>query len=253
MLLRQALQFRPERTKSRLYAWLLRAILTIPWLPDLLFGHDRLTAFLRAWRYLSNVGVAGDYLEFGVFEGMSFELALRTATRSLSPEVLQKTRFFAFDSFCGLPSPDPLHDSPFFLEGGYSATMETFKKNIRHGAKRCDVRIIPGTYEESLGDRILKEHDLVKAAFVNIDCDLYSSTLLALNFITPLLQTGTVLYFDDWYFCAGNSAMSEAGACAAWLSANPNIQLMDFGNIGSMAKYFLVCINSELGSRLESD
>ena len=38
--------------------------------------------------------------------------------------------------------------------------------------------------------------------FVNIDVDLYKSAVTVLEFITPLLQKGTIIYFDDW---CGNS------------------------------------------------
>ena len=37
-----------------------------------------------------------------------------------------------------------------------------------------------------------------KAAVVWVDCDLYSSSVSGLNFLTPHLQYGTLVFFDDW-------------------------------------------------------
>ncbi len=39
---------------------------------------------------------------------------------------------------------------------------------------------------------------------VNIDCDLYESAVYVLDFIEPLLQEGSVLYFDDWNMYRAN-------------------------------------------------
>ena len=66
----------------------------------------------------------------------------------------------------------------------------------------------------------------------------------ALRFTTPLLQTGTVLYFDDWYFSGGDLALGEAGACHDWLKENCGIHLVDFGDVGIMSKMFIVNRNA---------
>ena len=34
--------------------------------------------------------------------------------------------------------------------------------------------------------------------------------------------------------------LGEAGACAEWLAANPDIKLIDYGNVGVMGKMFIV-------------
>ena len=58
-------------------------LIFIPKLPELRIGNSKVLSFIRAWHYLEGAGVRGDYLEFGVFEGMGFRLALRSAAKVL--------------------------------------------------------------------------------------------------------------------------------------------------------------------------
>ena len=45
-----------------------------------------------------------------------------------------------------------------------------------------------------------------------IDCDLKESTKLALEFIKPAIQEGTIILFDDFVFFKGNENKGEYGA-----------------------------------------
>ena len=84
------------------------------------------------------------------------------------------------------------------------------------------------------------QYGMKTAAFVNMDCDLYESTIDSLRFAASLLKTGSVIYFDDWYFSGGDMRLGEPGACADWLKVNSSIRLIDFGNVGIMGKLFIV-------------
>jgi O-methyltransferase len=223
-----------------LHGILQRFILLVPWVSDICSAGDKVLAFSRAWQYLEIAKVRGDYLEFGVFRGTSFDLSLRSAAKFVRKGTENAPRFFAFDSFEGLPEPDPERDGDVFSKGEYSNTVDTFRKNTRRASRGWDVRIVPGFFDESLSDETIAEHDLVAAAFVNIDCDIYSSTLTALEFVTPLVRTGTVIFFDDWYASGGNMKLGEPGACEDWLEKNPDIELIDFGQIAIMGKLFIV-------------
>jgi hypothetical protein len=196
--------------------------------------------FLRVWHYLNRAGVAGDYLEFGVQRGTGFDLALRTARRFFRPRTAQAPRFFAFDRFGGLPTPDPDRDAAVFQAGQYRATREAFDRTVRRAARGFEVRVVPGDFESSLTGDLIASHGLSSAAFVSIDCDLYTSTLQALRFVEPLLRTGSVLYFDDWFFSGGDMSRGEAGACAQWLEESPHIRLVDFGHVAVMGRLFVV-------------
>jgi hypothetical protein len=58
------------------------------------------------------------------------------------------------------------------------------------------VNIVKGYFEDSLTDKLAAEIKVV--AFASLDADLYSSTLCALNWLTPLLRTGSLLLFDEF-------------------------------------------------------
>lgn len=196
-------------------------------------------AFLRAWHYISRAKIEGDYLEFGVMKGMSFKMSLRAATRCMSKSI-NAPRFFAFDSFEGLPTPDQSRDGTIWEQGDCFSTRSTFEKNVRNASKPWQVEIVEGYYDKTLTKELKVERSMKKAAFIAIDCDLYDSTIEALRFATSLMQTGTVIYFDDWYFSHGNMTLGEAGACGDWLKENPGLSLTDYGDVGIMGKCFIV-------------
>lgn len=133
----------------------------------------------------------GDYLEFGTYRGTSFVLAMHEARKH---EQLADMRFFAFDSFQGLP-----HDEGTVCKTGEHACSEQqFLRLCRQaGADLSKVHTIPGFYDVSL-THILKQQYKLRPAIVHIDCDLYTSTKTVLDWLTDLVQPGTFLIFDDW-------------------------------------------------------
>ena len=55
-----------------------------------------------------------------------------------------------------------------------------------------------------------------------------------------MLQTGTILYFDDWFSYRGSMGHGEARAAAEWLQRHPEIRLVDYRNVGVTGKMFIV-------------
>lgn len=216
-----------------------RMLFAVPALPDLVTTLDQTFAFLRVWSYLHRAQVPGDYLEFGVFRGQSFIVALETAGKVMK-RARGTRRFFAFDSFTGLPHPDAEKDAGVFRAGDDASGEQVFRRHIARAARGWQVIVVPGFYDKSLTDSLRRAHDMRQAAFVTVDCDLYPSTVDVLRFITPLVGTGTVLYFDDWNFAGGDLTRGEPRACHEWLAKNPDITLIDFGRVGGMGQLFLV-------------
>lgn len=216
-------------------------LLDLPFLAQMRLASSKSLAFLRAWHYLKRAKIEGDYLEFGVWQGRSFILALKAARKFFDPHGRPAPRFFAFDSFQGLPKPHTQQDATaVFAEGEYRAAQDVFARNIRGAARGWQVITVPGFFEQSLTPALLAQHQLRSAAFVHIDCDLYESTLQALRFATPILQTGSVVLFDDWFLSGGDMRRGEAGACAQWLKEQPGLSLVDFDKVGTMGKCFIV-------------
>ena len=181
----------------------------------------------------------GDYLEFGVFQGASFVRAWHCA-RMFG---LHAMRFYAFDSFGGLPPIQGGDMTPacIFSEGGFSCSREEFEKNIRnHRVDQRRVEIIPGWFSETLTPETRTELPIKKAAIAWIDCDLYESTVPALDFIVPYLQDGTILMFDDWFAFKGRPDLGQPRALAEWLARNPGIRTIEYRQADWASKAFIV-------------
>lgn len=207
--------------------------------------HD--LAIIGAWHLILRAEIEGDYFEFGVFRGDTFRLSLQTydrLTKTLGMKK-QERKFFAFDSFEGLPAShsNNQQEDNFYHTGEFAAKQGEFLKNIGKYRNRREVQVIPGWFKNTLTDQGKKNLTSKKAAFIVVDCDLYESTKEVLRFCTPLLQTGTLLYFDDWFSIKGSLEMGEARACNEWLKENPHIQLVEYRKCGITGVLFLVQMN----------
>lgn len=198
--------------------------------------------------YFENID--GDYLEFGCYRGYSFINAykfinnapnLRSSfeTKKLK---MHKRKFYAFDSFEGLPKIEKIDtEHPRFVKGEYSCTEEEFIKNLKaEKINLNDVEIVSGFYENTLTSELKRNKYLNKAAIVMIDCDLYSSTKIALDFVTDLVHNGTIIIFDDWLSYKGNNKKGEQRACNEWLETNKNIKLIPFARYSYTQMSFIV-------------
>ena len=90
------------------------------------------------------------------------------------------------------------------------------------------IQIVPGWYSETLADMAKEKLSLSAASVIYIDCDIYESTKQVLNFVTSLLNDGTVIIFNDWWCYKGRSDKGEQKACNEWLAENPTISLHEF-------------------------
>lgn len=193
--------------------------------------------------------IEGDYLEFGVYEGDSFATAFRaihdqrrlhSAFVEGSPEKQPPTRFFAFDSFSGLPEGLGARHADY-APGAYACSQDKFKRNIAGlGVDLKDVVIVPGFYDKTLNDATKEKHGLRRAAIVMIDCDLYESTVPVLEFLTDLVDQGTILIFHDWFRFRGSPKCGEQRACREWQERNPHLELIEYWREGPQAVSFLV-------------
>ena len=116
----------------------------------------------------------GVILEFGVRFG--------TSIRILSDLNSERT-LNGFDSFEGLP--EIWHDEP---KGSYSTkgVLPTVPSNVT---------LHQGWFDKTL-PKYLSACDQ-PIAIVNIDCDIYSSTKIVLDLLTPRIVEGTILIFDE--------------------------------------------------------
>ena len=191
---------------------------------------SREIALEQAMEYVKTCKIAGDYLEFGVYQGRTFSAAC-----FLARERRLDMQLWAFDSFEGLPS-----DEGEFAKGAYKYGREDFLRNV----KKCvsdlsDVHTVPGWFSESLKPGNPALNGLAKIAVAWIDCDLYESTVPVLEFLTTRIQDGTLLFFDDWFNFKGRPDFGEQKACNEWLAKNPGIKLMPYSRFGWHGQSFI--------------
>ena len=121
-------------------------------------------------------------MEFGVMFG--------TSIRQIAALVEQEVH--GFDSFEGLP--EAWHHLP---KGSYST-------NGVIPAVQQNVKFHKGWFEETLPSFIAKHQAPIR--FINIDCDIYSSTKTVLDLLSKQIVPGTVIAFDEYI---GNESWRE--------------------------------------------
>lgn len=194
-----------------------------------------------AMRYVRVSGLKGDYFEFGVYRGDTMIAAYHIAQR----DHLGGMQFYAFDSFEGLPEPDR-NGAQQFKKGQFACSKEQFKKNLlKHGVDLFRVHIVPGWYKDTLNAETRKKLPAQKAAIVYIDCDLYESAADVLNFITPYLEHGTLILFDEWFAYRGDPGKGEQKAFREWLAKHPEISAVEYHKFAWSGNSFIIHVKDK--------
>ena len=189
--------------------------------------------------YLYVSGMRGHFAEFGTFWGRAFYGSYYELHHWL------QGNFFAFDSFEGLSEPDPSeikYTSGDFIKGAYGfnhASFETLADILDIPKKR--IVTVPGFFDKSLTPTKAAQLGIAPRSLsvCRIDCDLLDPTLAVLDFITPLLDDGALVYFDDWRLCRADPNIGERGAVLRWLKQNPSFELVDFHSIHWQHQWFI--------------
>lgn len=195
----------------------------------------------RAMDFVRHNGVKGDYFEFGVYAGATFQYAYHAARA----RGLQDMRFHALDSFEGFSEPKGHDDIGHVVKGGRFCSEPQFLENVRRsGVPLSKVTTTKGWFSETLaGTKAIETNERLgdaKIALVWLDADLYEPTLAALNFLTPRLQDGTVMMLDNWFLFKGHPGRGERKALAEWQKKNPKITLTHFYNFSWHGASFIV-------------
>jgi O-methyltransferase len=181
-----------------------------------------LQAIDRAFEHVRADGIAGDYLEFGVFKGASL-LHAQTVADKLG---LRGMRFIGFDSFQGLP-PEPEQSTEVYYQGQYSCGEDRVRAWLsQRGADWRRLMLVPGFFDDTLTEKTKADLGVIQCAVALVDCDIYSSTKAALSWLDDVLLPGSIVIFDDWYAYGDDErswldgqkrAMKEYGASSRWV------------------------------------
>ncbi len=174
--------------------------------------------------------VSGDYYEFGVFAGF----CLHRAQKEAQACGLDYMNFWGFDSFQGLPEVRGVDASTGeFKTGDYACDQETVEILLsQNGIDWSRTKLIPGWYDESLKPEIIEQFGMKPAAVVLVDCDIYSSTVPVLKFLSPLLQAGTIILFDDYNNFKASDEKGERLAFKEFLQEHSEWRATPFKTFG---------------------
>ncbi len=163
----------------------------------------------------------GDYYEFGLYKGYTFFTAYRAAQRL----GLTETNFYGFDSFQGLPAVEDVDKAGGrFFEGQFTYNRQKVEKNLRqHGMDFKKVRLIEGFFDDTLNEGLKKDIAARHAGVVMMDCDLYSSTRTALDWLEGLITDKTIVVFDDWYSFTEGEELGQQRALKEFQQRNKHL------------------------------
>ena len=127
---------------------------------------------------LSQITQKGDILEFGVRAGESIT---HIANK------LRDTTIHGFDSFVGLPEDWAGHA---FLKHDFTqdGKMPTVPKNVI---------LHKGWFEKTIPE--YNKNNDNDIAFINLDCDIYSSTKTVFDELGNKIKKGTIILIDDFF------------------------------------------------------
>lgn len=143
---------------------------------------DKIKIDIQLYRDLMNSqeDVAGDFAEFGVWRGDTFQ-------HIYSIGLSGSRNVHAFDSFIGMPPPvldnDCEYHEGLFSIGGSPEFKKKFPEAIIHEG------FIPGTLDA-------KDY---KFAFAHIDLDHEHSTRLTLDWLWPRMSNGGIMICHDYW------------------------------------------------------
>jgi len=197
------------------------------------FSISKYLAIKKAMLITAQDDTQGSYLEFGVFTGSSFNYAMKVNKRieKLGYKNMD-CEFVGFDSFKGFGPIKKDDEHPNYKDNVFSINEEKVLRNIEKCAKGQKYRIIKGFYKDTIKNKTTIDLKMGKARVVMIDCDLKESARLALEFIKPAIQEGTIILFDDFVFFKGSENKGEYSAFTDFRKKYPEIlfrRIFDYG------------------------
>jgi len=179
---------------------------------------ERMFSMYQAVRYIEKAKIEGAIVECGVWRGGSIMIAISTLT-SLGSSARE---IFLFDTFEGLPKPDPILDVDIWDNKGHDGWIQEARgaeaSNWAY-ASLNDVRsnVLELGYPEHLihfikgmVERTIPERSPNKIALLRLDTDWHASTKHVLEQLFPVLVPGGVLIMDDYgHFLGARKAADD--------------------------------------------
>jgi hypothetical protein len=142
---------------------------------------------IKAILEIANTTPEGCFVEVGVYRG-----GVACHLSRMAEE--QNREVFLYDTFEGIPFKDDI-DSHFV--GDFNDTdYETVKNSIPYA------NVIKGIFPDSIVE-------MPKIAFAHIDVDQYQSYIDCIKYLSPLMVSGGIMWFDDYPLVGAKKAIHE--------------------------------------------
>lgn len=179
--------------------------------------------------------ISGDYVEFGSWGGNTLRMAYETLSGA-------GRHLWAFDSFAGMPEPTDARDvHPGWRTGGEGqGGVDGFHAACaEHGIPRSAYTAVEGYYDDVLPG-LGADGAPTDIAFAYIDCNMYSSTVSALRFLTPRLKNGMIVAFDDYWCWSADGPSGERAALLELEAEHPEWRFVRYKDAGWGGLAFVV-------------
>ena len=206
------------------------------------FSVAKYLAIKKAMYITTHDETSGSYLEFGVFTGSSFNFAMKINKKI--EKLFKKNmncEFVGFDSFKGFDEIKKDDENPSFKSKTFTVDEKKIIQNIEKCAKGQKLRIIKGFYKDTIKNKTTTDLKIDKSRVIMIDCDLKESTHLALEFIKPSIQEGTIILFDDYNYFKGNKDKGEYAAFSNFRKKYPEILFRKIFDFAYSGEAFIAC------------
>ena len=251
----------PRRSGARLHTALRRLVaplgrrvlkyivLRAPSLRSPHFGAEEMADL--AARFVQTNEVRGSYLEFGLYRGAAFAHFYHALRRHGL-----NVPMFGFDSFEGLPvarGADAEEGFRRYAEGYFACSEAELRSELRRRrVPAAAYTLVAGFYDRALRPALYDVPGLVPSAIVLLDCFYYESTQLALRFIAPTLQNGTLLLCNSYFRFKAHPEHGERGALVEWASRHPTVALTEYAKFGTTGLACIVHLRTSRSARSES-
>ncbi len=194
----------------------------------------RLINIERIIKIIKENNITGDFIEFGVFKGLS----LIWLARFREQYGLTDKKIIGIDSFKGLPISSGGWGKGQFNNTSIEILDRNLKNYLTHN-EQMNIEIIKGWFADSSVTQNLKKVT-DKLSLVHLDCDLGVSAEDAFNVLEPFFKKGggiKYLLMDDW----GCNPNEIPVAFENWKKKHPYISTSLFSETRLTRYYKVIC------------
>jgi hypothetical protein len=204
-----------------------------------LLSRSNLLLFIREWARSNSLGPYCIF-EFGVLNGESIVEMIRLLRGDLS-------EVYGFDTFDGIPEleqSDLEHAQVMssFTEGNFQSTQcETVRSYIISASdiNSKQLHLLQGDFRKTLKKFELSLQSDFPLVF-HVDCDIYSSSKAALEFVENYAQDGSWLLLDDYWCYRGNPRMGQRRAFEEIINSSVRVIATPYGNYHGLSRAFIL-------------